>query len=180
MRVLFLLTLLLLQLYFSFSLNLFNRMEFKAISGVSVSNNVVRFTKDITESLTVSTLEAFKRSTKINSFSVYLPIKDARTAIGYSFTKPPVSKYMTPDYISGQGYISMGGAGFIYPSKSRASAGYGKGDTVKAEINWNENLVNFYINNVMVGTKSIDSSIDFAYPSISSESGLVECSVSFV
>ena len=69
----------------------------------------------------------------INIYSVSMPIKDARTAIGYIFTKPPVSKYMTPDYINGQGYISMGGAGFIYPSKSRASSGYGKGDVVKVE-----------------------------------------------
>jgi hypothetical protein len=108
-----------------------------------------------------------------------MPIKDARTAIGYIFTKPPVSKYMTPDYINGQGYISMGGAGFIYPSKSRASSGYGKGDVVKVEIDWIQNSIRFYVNNNIVGTKNIDSSIDIAYPGISSEGGVVECIVSF-
>ena len=108
-----------------------------------------------------------------------MPIKDARTAIGYIFTKPPISSYMTPDYINGQGYISMGGAGFIYPSKSRASSGYGKGDSVNVEIDWNQNLIKFYVNNNVVGTKNFDSTINFAYPGISSEGGVVECNVSF-
>ena len=58
--------------------------------------------------------------------------KNARTAIGYS-TKE-ISLYMTPDYVRTAdhgGYVSMGGAGYIYPLRLSAARGYSEGDEVK-------------------------------------------------
>jgi len=35
----------------------------------------------------------------------------------------------------------MGGAGFIYPAKSRASRGYSEGDTVRTQIDFENDLI---------------------------------------
>lgn len=61
-------------------------------------------------------------------------MKGARTAIGLSSS--PISTYLTPDFTIAPhpSYLSMGGAGFIYPSKNRARRGYAEGDVVKVNL----------------------------------------------
>lgn len=77
--------------------------------------------------LTIATAEPLQGPGK-HAFEVAMPKKGVRTAVG--FTESPAEEYMTPDYRRDRGYISMGGAGFIYPAKAMSRATYGEGDTV--------------------------------------------------
>ena len=156
-------------------------MQFKSISGVNINSNIVRFS-NTNIPMTISTIEPFRRSSSNNNFSIKYNVKDARTAIGYCFVPPPMTTYMTPEYssTSSNSYISFGGAGYIYPIKGRAKNGYSNGDTVTSSINWDNNTITFYVNNVLVYTSNISSTIDIAYPAISVDNGgVVDVTVSF-
>ena len=165
-------------------------MIFRSISNsVSSSSSSIKFNSNVSKPLTVSTSEPFKRirgSSSSSSFTIKFNTKDARTAIGYCFRSPPITTYLTPDYTStttttttSADYISYGGAGFIYPIKARASKGYGNGDTITTTIDWDSNTITYTVNNTIVYSSSISSSINIAYPCISSEGGIVDVSVSF-
>ena len=116
-------------------------------------------------------------------FRVHLPIKEQKTAIGWVFQDPPTDQYLTPEYIkpsssssgdSGtEAYISMGGAGFIYPSKQRASRGYAVTDTIETTLDFSSNEVSFKVNGQVVYTATISPHIELAYPTISSDGGEV-------
>eukprot|EP01036_Dinobryon_divergens_P027382 gene27382-36149_t len=113
-------------------------------------------------------------------FKVHLPIKEQKTAIGWVFQDPPTEQYLTPDYVkpsstsSGtEEYISMGGAGFIYPSKRRASKGYAVMDTIETTLDFSSNEISYAVNGQVVHTIPIPSHIDLAYPTISSDGGEV-------
>jgi len=117
------------------------------------------------------------------TFRVNLPVKEQKTAIGWIFQDPPTTKYLTPDHVNIQPlstsssneatYISMGGAGFIYPSKRRASRGYAVNDTVETTLDFSSNEVSFSVNGQVVYTTTLSPQIDFAYPTISSDGGEV-------
>ncbi|GFH25420.1 B30.2/SPRY domain-containing protein [Haematococcus lacustris] len=49
----------------------------------------------------------------VHAFEVVMPVKDAKTAVGF-MADPPTTSYMTPTYSSMPNYISMGGAGFVW------------------------------------------------------------------
>ncbi len=88
--------------------------------------------------------------------------------------------YLTPSY-GAKDYISMGGAGYIYP-ESRLCKGcsYGEGDTVEVRINFDRKTVSFSV----VGS-SQEASVpwsfgDEAFMAFSSEGGPVNAIVSFM
>jgi len=130
---------------------------------------------------TISSSTPFQKKNKVISrFSVLLEIKKQKTAIGLQFTKTPVKTYLTPTYSATfNNYISMGGAGFIYPGTRSSGSRYGEGDKVTIDLNWDTREATFSVNDRSVGTQKIDASInlDVAWPSISSEGGLVVCKV---
>ena len=117
------------------------------------------------------------------TFRVNLPVKEQKTAIGWIFQDPPTTKYLTPDHVNIEPlstsssneatYISMGGAGFIYPSKSRASRGYAVTDTVETTLDFSSCEISFSVNGQVVYTTTLSAEIDFAYPTISSNGGEV-------
>ena len=134
--------------------------------------------------LTLTTSTPFIRSdSNLATFSVKFDKKQRKTAIGFSSTQPPTDTYLIPDYYSGNGYISMGGAGFIYPMRTSASRGYKEGDTVTAQINFEAAMITFSVNGARVGSspwpskESSSSLIEEAYPFISCEGGAITMEV---
>jgi hypothetical protein len=128
------------------------------------------------EALTVRTDYPFVRglSGGLNSFNVLLLKKPSRTAIGLSFCQNSEHcyKYMTPAHISGDMYISFGGAGFIYPSQARASRGYAEGDSVRVLCDFAKNIILFFVNGASVAVVPLNSEVRCVYPSISCERGV--------
>ena len=100
-----------------------------------------------------------------------------KQAIGWAAATDS-DKYLTPDYRSSKEphYVSMGGAGFIYPSKASALKGYGEGDSVRTEIDMIANRVRFWVNDELVGETPWEGG-DVAYPAISSQGPAVDCRV---
>lgn len=78
------------------------------------------FTPELPGPCTVSTAEPFEGPGKFG-FTVVMPTKNARTAIGFMSMEPPDARYMTPDFMPSvrSGYVSMGGAGFITQAEHR-------------------------------------------------------------
>jgi len=155
-------------------------MQFASAGGVTIASRAVTFSKSIASPLTVSTTAPFLRSRPSPcSFSVRLPTKERKTAIGFIFNLP-FATYMTPTYSSEKAnYLSMGGAGFIYPKTRSAKRGYGEGDTVGVKVDWESNKVVFSVNGSVVGDETFSADVDAMYPSISSEGGLVIAEVDF-
>lgn len=116
-------------------------------------------------------------SSSIFKYSVHLPVKDKKTAIGFVFLDKPESRYLTPDYVDHKDYLSMGGAGFIYPKRKRASRGYAIGDIVECSLDFSSNEVIFYVNGEEVGKDQIPLDANYAYPTISCEGGDVDAIV---
>jgi hypothetical protein len=114
------------------------------------------------------------------SFSVQFVQKDAKTAIGVATFQPPQGQYtyLTPDSFGasppGEVYVTMGGAGFIYPQKKSATRGYKNGDTVKVEVDFAKSEVQFSVNNEAVGSAPFKSGATAAYPVISCEAGPID------
>lgn len=144
------------------------------------------FTPELPGPCTVSTAEPF-RGPGTFGFTVVMPTKSARTAIGFMGMEPPDERYMTPDFIpsvsSGSsvkgGYVSMGGAGFIYPSRTQTGCPYGQGDSIRCVIDYDSRLVSFSVNGVHAGAAKLPASCDGVYASVSSEGGLVVCDTVF-
>jgi hypothetical protein len=141
---------------------------------------VVVFTAGLPTPLTVSSSQPFRRRPNgVSVFHVKLPVKQAKTAIGVQFSDKPSTNYLTPSYDpSNSQYVSMGGAGFIYPKSTLSRGKYGAGDSVCIKLDWDAQEVTFAVNDGPVcGKTTLDPSVNFAYPSISSEGGEVVCEV---
>ncbi|GIL95586.1 hypothetical protein Vretimale_1543, partial [Volvox reticuliferus] len=111
-----------------------------------------------------------------HAYEVALPKKSVRTALG--FLEQPRTEYMTPDYLAGRGYVSYGGAGFIYPAKTMSKATYTEGDTVRCELCFDSRRVTFWVNGSQAGSAPWHGS-STAYPAISVFPGDVVCNVVF-
>jgi hypothetical protein len=99
-------------------------------------------------------------------------------AIGWA-AAPDSDNYLTPDYRSVDTtpcYVSMGGAGFIYPARARASKGYGEGDKVRTELDFIASRVRFWVNDELVADAAWEGG-DVAYPAIASQGPNVDCLV---
>ena len=150
-------------------------------SGVTASKKgkvtTVTFSDACKSPVTVTSDEPFRRTAGgVSRFSLRLPTKGARTAIGLQFSSSPSTQYLTPSYQpSLTTYISFGGAGYLYPAKKPAKNGYSEGDAIEVSLDWSANVVRFYVNSVLVGTGTIEdsSAVEVAWPSISSEGGVV-------
>ncbi|KAG2449061.1 hypothetical protein HYH02_005810 [Chlamydomonas schloesseri] len=102
-----------------------------------------------------------------------MPKKGVRTAVG--FMETPRNEYMTPDYLRG-GYVSYGGAGFIYPAKAMSRASYGEGDTIRCELDWAAARVTFWVNGREAGSAAWRGGSE-AYPAVSVFPGDLVCDV---
>ncbi|KAG2495573.1 hypothetical protein HYH03_006173 [Edaphochlamys debaryana] len=80
---------------------------------------------------------------------------------------------MTPDYLS-SGYVSYGGAGFIYPAKAMSRATYTQGDRVTATLCFDSRRVTFAVNGREAGSAPWRGG-DEAYPAISVFPGELVC-----
>ena len=151
------------------------------IRGVSVtgggSTQHITFTRDLAPApCTVTTSAPFSAPGR-HAFEVAMPIKQARTAVG--FMAQPLETYLTPSYTEAQagGYVSMGGAGFIYPASVASGSRYGEGDTVRCEVDFDARTIAFFVNGEAAGGAVEWVHGDAAYPAISSEGGTVKCMV---
>lgn len=135
------------------------------------------------ERLTLTTSVPFRRSdSNTATFSVKFNRKEKKTAIGFSAVQPPVDTYLIPDYYPGGDYISMGGAGFIYPMRNSASRGYKEGDLITVQLDFTAGTIAFSVNGAHVGSSpwpsiTSDSSKVEAYPFISCEGGLLDMDI---
>lgn len=77
-----------------------------------------------------------------------------------------------------QGYVSFGGAGYIYPAKASAKRGYAEGDRIKCQLDWEKQHVEFFVNAQQVGIGDWDGS-DVAFPAISVFPGDLQADISF-
>ncbi|KAG1653950.1 hypothetical protein FOA52_002847 [Chlamydomonas sp. UWO 241] len=155
-------------------------LSFVARSGVTVTASRLTFTKSIAKPLTVITDAPLTPTTGVRTrgFEVAMPTKQARTAIGFS-ADPELATYMTPTYSPGlSSYISMGGAGFIYPAGASSSGRYGEGDTLRCEVDFSARTVSFSVNGQRVGSAPWRHG-EAAWPAISSEGGTVVADVDF-
>ena len=139
--------------------------------------------RDLAPSPCTVTTSAPFRAPGCHAFEVAMPIKQARTAVG--FVAQPLETYLTPSYTdpTGQpgqapaGYVSMGGAGFIYPVSVAAGSRYGEGDTVRCEVDFDARTIAFFVNGEAAGGAVEWVHGDAAYPAISCEGGTVKCTV---
>ena len=157
-----------------------NNLPFLIHKNVQQLGNKVSLSEEQQNRLTLTTSVPFYRSDgNLATFSVKFNKKQRKTAIGFSTTRPPTDTYLIPDYYSSGGYVSMGGAGFLYPMRTSASRGYKEGDLVTAEINFAAAMITFSVNGARVGSApwpSADASssmISEAYPFISCEGGAI-------
>lgn len=143
-------------------------------SGVSVrsAGGVLEFAGQVPSSAVLAA--PFRReNSKSLTFIVQMPRKVGRTAIGFQLASPTCFEYLTPSHSPSTRYISFGGAGFLYPSKSSARGGYSEGDRVTATLTWATNTVSYSVNSVSVGEVPFPSTVDVAFPSLSVEAGAV-------
>lgn len=149
--------------------------------GVSVTAPSARqarlvVTRDLQRECTISTQEPVRAPGR-HGFSVSMPLKEVRTAVG--FLAAPSDQYMTPDFgLGSRGYVSYGGAGFIYPAKRNSGVTYGQGDTVRAELDFDARVVTFWANGRKAGTAPWTGG-DEAYPAVSVFPGALRCEVEF-
>lgn len=129
--------------------------------------------------VTLTATQPFLRSdNSIAKFSVKFDKKEKKTAIGFSTVQPPVDTYLTPEFHSGGEYVSMGGAGFMYPLKTSASRGYKEGDTVTVQLDFSSRIISFSVNGDNVGSTPWHfENTKEVYPFISCEGGLLEMSI---
>lgn len=152
-----------------------------AIQGVQITNMEAQrvsrllITPDLPGPCTISTAEPVRRGPGSHAFEVSMPVKGARTAVGYM--AEPSTRYMTPDYLP-KGYVSMGGAGFIYPASRQSGSSYGEGDTVRVELDWDAGEVRFAVNGRAAG-KAAWTGSDVAFPAVSMHPGQLELLVTF-
>ncbi|PNW88394.1 hypothetical protein CHLRE_01g027500v5 [Chlamydomonas reinhardtii] len=106
-------------------------------------------------------------------FEVTMPKKGVRTAVG--FMETPRQEYMTPDYLRA-GYVSYGGAGFIYPAKAMSRASYGEGDTISCQLDFDAGRVTFFVNGQEAGGAPWRGAAE-AYPAVSVFPGDLVCDV---
>lgn len=141
------------------------------------SITTVTFTEALSTPMTLSSSTPFQRKNgKISKFSVKLTKKNQRTAIGFQFSNPPSTNYLTPSYDpSNANYISMGGAGFVYPTSKMSKGRYGENDEISLSLDWTNAQVQFKVNDRIVATEPISSTYEVAFPSISTEGGGVVC-----
>lgn len=157
-------------------------------SSAAPKSCVLTFTPELPGPCTISTAEPF-RGPGVFGFTVVMPTKNARTAIGFMGMEPPDERYMTPDYITATssgssgtakgGYVSMGGAGFIYPFRTQTGVKYGQGDSIRCVLDFDTRIVTFAVNGVQAGTGKLPDGCDGVYAAISSEGGLVVCDTKF-
>ena len=136
------------------------------------------FNPDLPRPCTVSTNAPFEGPGK-QAFEVRFANKGSHNAVGF-IADSSLDFYLTPTYItkSGAAYVSMGGAGIIYPEKVSQGSSYGVGDTVRCTIDFDERVVEFAVNGHSgVRAKWVHGAI--AFPAISSAGGDVECEVTF-
>lgn len=150
--------------------------SWRSREGIAIFNNEIIF-KSGMRPTSISTVDPILRDSNF-SFEVTLIVKEQRMAIGLSFSNSPSALYMKPDYNPDlSGYISFGGAGYIYPESRLAKRGYANGDTVKMSVDWISNDCIFYVNNELAGSSKLPMNCKFVYPSLSSEGGLVKAIV---
>lgn len=142
----------------------------------SSSRSTITFANTVP--LTIRTSAPFVRGLgqkDVRKFTAKIPKKEAKTAIGLSFSDDAshYTRYLTPDYCSEDKYVSFGGAGFVYPSRSRAARGYAEGDTVGIECDFSKNTITFSVNGSAVKEVPFGQDVDLLFPSISCEKGLV-------
>ncbi|GLC46755.1 hypothetical protein PLESTB_001344700 [Pleodorina starrii] len=148
-------------------------------SGLKLSSQGKSFQITVTRELpgpcTISTREPVRGPGK-HAFEVAMPKKGVRTALG--FLEQPRSEYMTPDYLTGGGYVSYGGAGFIYPAKAMSRATYTEGDTVRCELCFDSKRVTFWVNGSQAGSAPWRGPSQ-AYPAVSVFPGDLVCNIAF-
>ena len=158
-------------------------LPFLAHENILTSGSKVIVSDTQQKRLTLTTSTPFLRADcNIATFSVKFNKKDKKTAIGFSAVQPPTDTYLIPDYYTGGQYISMGGAGFLYPMKTSASRGYKEGDLVTVRLDFSAGTITFSVNGVQVGStpwpsSSTDQSILCAYPFVSAEGGLLDMEI---
>lgn len=157
-----------------------NSLEFVLRHGITANDSLIQFTTQIKQPLTISLSTPVRRSSSLSviRYTVKFLKKESRTAIG--FLSRPVNEYMTPDYLTDSTvhYVSMGGAGYIYPTRKSASRGYQNGDSVTTAIDFQQNKVSFAVNEKLVGIADWNPTCDDAYFSISCEPGDVLVDIS--
>ena len=157
-----------------------NSFEFSLRHGITTNDSLIQFTAQIKQPLTISLKTPVRRSSNLSviKYTVKFLKKESRTAIG--FLSRPVNEYMTPDYLTDSTiqYVSMGGAGYIYPTRKSALRGYQNGDSVTTAIDFQQNKVSFAVNEKLVGTVDWNPTCDDAYFSISCEPGDVLVDIS--
>ena len=101
--------------------------------------------------------------------------KKVKTAIGF-LNEGKTTEYMRDDPIS-EIHVSFGGAGWIHPKELAAKAKYTEGDRVRAEVDFDEGKVKFYVNGEYVGEDEWKEAT--AYPAVSCNGGPCELDVTF-
>jgi hypothetical protein len=110
-----------------------------------------------------------------------MPIKKAKMAVGFrsSCDEPTSTAYLTPSYGMKEGYVSMGGMGFVYPATRGTGCHYGEGEGIDIELDFKTRKVIFRTRNGQEA-EEIWSYGDTAFLAISSEGGPVVVEISML
>lgn len=159
------------------------KLPFLSQKNVILSGTKTTVTGNQANKLTLTTQVPYlRKDSNTATFSVKFNIKEKKTAIGFSVTQPPIDTYLIPDHYSERDYISMGGAGFLYPMRTSATRGYKEGDLVTVKLNFSNATISFFVNGDPVGSTPWPSSsssvmIEEAYPFVSCEGGLLDMDI---
>eukprot|EP00293_Proteomonas_sulcata_P008073 CAMPEP_0184305672 /NCGR_PEP_ID=MMETSP1049-20130417/14888_1 /TAXON_ID=77928 /ORGANISM="Proteomonas sulcata, Strain CCMP704" /LENGTH=161 /DNA_ID=CAMNT_0026617787 /DNA_START=9 /DNA_END=494 /DNA_ORIENTATION=- len=101
-------------------------------------------------------------------FQVGMREKGIKTAVGF-MSKGQTTEYMRDQSLAGEAHVSFGGAGWIHPKELKASLGYKEGDTVRAEVDFDQKKIRFFVNETLAGQD--EWTHPEAFPAISVDTG---------
>ena len=137
------------------------------------ASHTLEFTSSLKHPITITSIIPLTAAGKGKAgYRISMPVKKAKTAVGLRASSESTSQYLTPSYEMSEGYVSMGGAGFIYPSSRATGCRYGEGDSIEIEVDWMTRMVFFRTSN---GQEAQEEWLygDSAFLAISSDGGPV-------
>lgn len=139
----------------------------------------IEFSSSLPHPITITSVIPLSLKSGRSGYHVEMPVKNAKTAVGLrsSSHEPTSTSYLTPSYGMTDGYVSMGGAGFIYPVTKGTECRYGEGDWIKVELDWTSRRLIFKTSNGQEAEEAWPYGND-AFLAISSEGGPVVVEIS--
>lgn len=108
----------------------------------------LEFSSSLPRPMTITSLLPLSLKCGKAGYRVTMPVKTGMTAVGF-MSEPLASHvpYLTPSHGMTEGYVSMGGAGFVYPASRATNCRYREGESLEIMMDWSTRVVCFRTSN---------------------------------